>query len=326
MASPANTKLFLQFALGFLFGVFLTYVTIGYHTEQSNWNFNSDLDDPHHLRRNHEEFTRHRVLCLVMTSPAKLHTNGKAVKDTWGKSCNKLLFMSMKEDPNFPVVGLKVEKGKDSLWDRSRAAWLYVLDHHLNDIDWFLKADDDNFVIVENLRHFIMVAHLNSEEPHYLGRHFRGGGGGGKGYCSEGAGYVFSRETLRQFGALLQNPSKCSKSRKAKDVDKEVGKCLAEVGIYPGDTRDSRGRKTFHPLSPGELLIPGHLRKDFWLRSYDFYPFKGSSECCSDHSVTYRTTSAHMMYYLEHFVYHLMPFGIAHSKIKANTSGVLGNY
>ena len=64
MASPANTKLFLQFALGFLFGVFLTYVTIGYHTEQSNWNFNSDLDDPHHLRRNHEEFTRHRVPLL----------------------------------------------------------------------------------------------------------------------------------------------------------------------------------------------------------------------------------------------------------------------
>lgn len=315
MASAANTRFFTQFLLGFLTGVFLTYVTIGYYqtqTEPGNWNFDSDLDDPHHLGQNQaatEEFARHKILCLVMTSPAKLRTKGKAVNDTWGKSCNKLLFMSTKEDPNFPVIGLEIAKGgdggKDNSWDKTRAAWQYVWDHHLDDFDWFFKADDNNFVIVENLRH--LLGKLNAEEPHYLGRHFRGGEDGGKGYCSGEAGYVFSRETLRRFGSLLQNTSKCATRSKAKELDMEVGKCLAQTGIYPGNTRDSRGRETFHPFSPGELLIPGRLGEN--VRSYNFHAFKDGPECCSDHSITYRTKSTHMMYHMEYYIYHLMPFG-----------------
>lgn len=84
-----------------------------------------------------------RVLCWVMTTPINHATKAIHVKQTWGRRCNKLLLMSSTEDDKVGTIALPVGEGRESLWNKTREAFRYVYDHHLNEYDWFMKADDD---------------------------------------------------------------------------------------------------------------------------------------------------------------------------------------
>ena len=99
-----------------------------------------------------------RVLCWVMTSPKSIASKARHVKMTWGSRCNVLLFMSSVPDLDLPAIGLNVSEGHDNLWAKTRAAFSYVHRFHRNDADWFLKVDDDTYVIMENLRLLLRVS------------------------------------------------------------------------------------------------------------------------------------------------------------------------
>ena len=64
-----------------------------------------------------------------------------------------------------------------------------------NEADWFLKADDDSYIVVENLRAFL--GQHNTEDPLQFGcklKYIEP-----RGYMSGGAGYVLSKEALRRL-------------------------------------------------------------------------------------------------------------------------------
>ncbi len=96
--------------------------------------------------------SRIRILCFIPTSVRNLETKTLAVKDTWSKRCNKRIFFTSGPNTSFPTIGLNIREGLEGLTTKTMTSLQYIYDHHLNEADWFLKADDDTYVIMENLR------------------------------------------------------------------------------------------------------------------------------------------------------------------------------
>ncbi|XP_055530708.1 glycoprotein-N-acetylgalactosamine 3-beta-galactosyltransferase 1-like [Wyeomyia smithii] len=251
-----------------------------------------------------------RILCWVMTSPANHDTRAIHVKQTWGSRCNKLLIMSSAEDEKLGTVVLKVTEGRRSLWNKTRESFRYVYENHLNEYDWFLKADDDTYVIVENLRYFLYS--YSSEYPIYFGSKFRFPQYVSQGYFSGGAGYVLSREALKRFiEQALDKAENCSVVLETEDL--EMGKCMESINVTAGDSRDHLGRKRFLPLEPKFHLTSNPVDDpDFWYNYYSFYePFYGL-KCCSDLAISFHYVQGPQMHVMDFLIYGLHPYGLVY--------------
>lgn len=267
-------------------------------------------DSTHHTHVGEAEvaqklFDSIKVLCWIMTGPQNHESKARHVKATWGKRCNKMVFMSSKADESLGAIALEgVEEGRENLWAKTKGAFKYVHDNHINDFDFFLKADDDTYVIMENLRY--LLSKHESTDPIYFGRRFKPYVS--QGYMSGGAGYVLSRKALVLFAGALKDRKCRQDGGGAEDV--EIGKCLEMVGVKAGDSRDELGRETFMPFVPEHHIIPGHIPKDMWYWKYIYYPSKVGADCCSDYAISFHYVSPNTMYVLEYLIYHLRPFGI----------------
>lgn len=192
-----------------------------------------------------------------------MESRTKHIKATWAKHCSKVLYMSsVKSD--FPTVELNVTEGRENLNWKTIRAFQYIHQHHLNEASWFLKADDDTFVVVENLRY--ILSKFDSEKPLYLGRRFAPFIK--QGYMSGGAGYVLSKEALRRFVKGFST-GECTFYSDQEDV--AMGKCMETMKVKPADSRDVKGRQTFHPYPPGYYLIRQPPRQRPWFLIYEHY-------------------------------------------------------
>lgn len=84
-----------------------------------------------------------KVLCWVSTWAGTHKTKAKAVQKTWGKRCNKILFVSNKNDSELGTIVLPIKDGRPYFWSKTKAAFTYVYKNHFQEYDWFVKADDD---------------------------------------------------------------------------------------------------------------------------------------------------------------------------------------
>ncbi|XP_069769792.1 glycoprotein-N-acetylgalactosamine 3-beta-galactosyltransferase 1-like isoform X5 [Narcine bancroftii] len=236
-------------------------------------NFNADISQHKDDNRSVADdlFNKVRILCWVMTGPQNLETKTKHVKATWAKKCNIVLFMSSEENKDFPTVGLDVQEGRDQLYWKTIKAFQYVFDHHFNDADWFLKADDDTYVVVENLRW--LLSKYSPDQPIFFGRKFKPYVK--QGYMSGGAGYVLSKEAVKRFIDGFKT-GKCTHFTSTEDL--AMGRCLETVNVEAGDSRDTNKRDTFHPFPPEHHLSKSYLPKTFWYWNYCFYP---TEEMCN---------------------------------------------
>ncbi|KAL3874504.1 hypothetical protein ACJMK2_037513, partial [Sinanodonta woodiana] len=205
-----------------------------------------------------ELYEKIRVICIILTTEKDMSTKLAAVNNTWARRCNKHFFIMTTKLHKADIISSEYADIRMNLIHKVRSAFEFIHDKYIDEVDWVFKADDDTYAIIENLR--FLLSHYNASKPGYLGFIFDKYVTNG--YMSGGAGYVISRQGIKQ---LVQNgirENKCpvlkTKENPELSEDQEIGRCLANNQVPRLNSRDVYGRDTFHPY-PVEKHLFGTL-------------------------------------------------------------------
>ncbi|XP_035703860.1 glycoprotein-N-acetylgalactosamine 3-beta-galactosyltransferase 1 isoform X3 [Folsomia candida] len=293
--------------IGFGIGILSShlYNTLGSHNADIIGQHNFDIGPAPIVHAHEVQITPKRLLCWVLTSPRTHERRAKYVKQTWGKRCHILIFISTKYDPTLPTVPLNMTEGRINLWGKTRDAFTHVYNHYLESADFFLKADDDTYVIVENLLHLLQPYDPN--ETLYLGCEF-------KGYMSGGAGYVLSKATVKLLVEKgLSNPKICKQGNDGiEDVELVTGACLRNLNVTLGDSRDESGKHRFFPLRVIDHINPGRITKfryDWFWEYMKFRPEDGPNGC-SAYPISFHYIEGQELVAMDHLIYKVQVYPV----------------
>ena len=166
------------------------------------------------------------------------------------------------------ILFIDTPEGYQNLTEKSREIIQFIYMTELNNFDWFLKADDDTYIIMENLRFYLKP--MVSSKPAYIGYHLEPSWFDSP-YMSGGAGYVFSKAGLRRLVEKgLHIKGSCRERGSFEDL--EVGRCALRSGVQIYSSLDKFERESFHPDNLQDY-IPGPPLQ--WLFYYSRFKPKG---------------------------------------------------
>lgn len=253
-----------------------------------------------------------RVLCLILTMEKDLRTKVPAVNKTWATRCDKHFYIINSQQKRHDFLNVNIPDDRRKLIFKMQKVYQVVYDKYLNDFDFLLKADDDTYVIVENLK--FLLWHYDANKPGYLGYHFNKFVNSG--YMSGGAGYVISNRGLRHLITRGYRNGVCEIKQRQEDPenseDIETGRCLEAAGVPIWSSLDFTGRETFHPYTLDRHLF-GHLPA--YMYSWAKHPIQKGKECCSRYAISYHYVTPDAMYFLHHVLYDTTVFGISDDSV-----------
>ena len=194
-----------------------------------------------------------------------------AVRDTWSKRCDRrfFVFATGKSNDTRPdimtsdddIIYVRTHENKRRLTNKVLRSFDYLYQHFWNQFDWILKADDDSYILVENLRH--LLSHYNPSEPGYLGYHMKMHMRNG--FMAGGGGYVISKGAFQKLAKKCFQPIRCHRVGLDLNEDVAVGLLLQSVNVSVLSSLDRRGRETFHTESLDAHAYGPYPR---WLERY----------------------------------------------------------
>ena len=313
--STSTRPLFL-FGVTFIFTVaigFLQYFNsnITYSQEQHRAPVNTPQQPHLQTDVSPKEQPEVRVVVAVLTC-FKNRKKTDAIIKTWGKRV-KVVFFASKPHKDFvppdnlkfkmpkDTVYLDVPEGRSNLSEKTSEAFRYLYKNYKNKADWFMKADDDTYVIVENLRLFL--SKQNSSEPVLFGHKFTPHVQ--QGYMAGGAGYVLSREALSRLHKDMSSAQPiCKWWGCCEDVD--LAQCMANIGVSANDTGDLLGQSRFNPFDPTRILL-GPMPE--WLPMFDKQIQDGYAgigpDYMSSKSITFHYMEPKDMFLIDFYLYKL---------------------
>eukprot|EP00041_Stephanoeca_diplocostata_P021569 m.504026 g.504026 ORF g.504026 m.504026 type:complete len:596 (+) comp21855_c0_seq2:389-2176(+) len=242
--------------------------------------------------------TRPRVLCWILTHPGAHAVKGTAVNNTWGRRCDKLLFMTTQHYAGLNTVVLDIggEEDRGRLWNKSKAAWMHCYEHYADSYDWFVKADDDTYIVWENLLTLLRPADPNSLS--IFGRKFNATRGQ---YYAGGSGIVISRAALKALGdsARKDYVGTWGKQKNGPE-DLFTGVALARVNATTNVIVDEHGRHLFLPLGAQYEYSARAVSPSFWFWKIAVASRAGPT-CCSPHWIGVHYINPPLQYQLDDY-------------------------
>ncbi len=135
-----------------------------------------------------------RIFCLILTSATNFNTRTRSIYETWAPKCDNYKFVMVISEDILNKTNLKLTNDTllngfeitfdnmnlfqppnytidryNKLTDKIYKSFKYLYNNY-NDYDWYLKADDDTYVFVDNLRKFL--SNKNRSDPITYGYDF----------------------------------------------------------------------------------------------------------------------------------------------------------
>ncbi|CAI4229476.1 unnamed protein product [Auanema sp. JU1783] len=240
-----------------------------------------------------------KLFCWVQTSKKYHSTRVKAINSTWLKRCDNGQFFTSDsmDDESIPYTTVfhNMPDSWYKLFRKSRYAFYHIYQEISKDFEWYLKADDDSYVIVEHLKEFL--SQFDHNKPYLIGHTYKPYLE--HGYVSGGATYAISREALRIFAEELYfNITACPLNGPYEDL--EMSRCFSHKNIFPIDTRNAKGQQRFHPEPMNTIMERNEENKEFAMNKV----FKGM-EAFAEETISFHHLSPTEIRVLDSILYRI---------------------
>lgn len=229
--------------------------------------------------------TGDRIFCMILTKPDNFDSKARTTYQTWAHKCDLHRYITvipekyrgqsstfkpnssleLSQNLNFLQPEGLIAENYSKLTTKVLLAMKDIYDRYRDKFDWFLKADDDTFVFMDNLHDFVRIRNTSASVTY--GYNFKVIVE--KGYHSGGGGYLLTKEAFTRLGKKLSEDMSFCPNSGIEDVD--IARCLRKLKVVPEKSIDECGRERFHPLD-----IDIHLKGAIpaWLNTYAENPPK----------------------------------------------------